>query len=149
MKINIVNKYFALLGFLVISFSCFSQGNLQFNRVVNKNFTFNIGARGNFAFDTLVVPSGKVLKITATSLSLNNEIYRTFGGGLSSYDVSIDSLIVSAYVYSNQYTQEQLNFQTFWFGSGIHIIKANAGSYADTNYDCVFSLSGIEFNIVP
>lgn len=112
---------------LFVSVNSFSQGDLQFNRVVNMSYF-------NSSPDTLVVPAGKVLKITSTSLIDINR------NPVTGKTVTISNILVYNHL---AYSDETLKHESFpiWFGPGNHIILYT-GPYS-------FSFSGIEFNVVP
>ncbi len=103
-----------------------AQSNLEFNRAVKEKYSFN----NNVALNTtLIVPTGKVLKITsASALSTSGSYMRA---------VFIDDQCI---VKENS----TVTLLPLWLPAGTYSIKVL--SALDGGF---FSFSGIEFNIVP
>ena len=61
-------KYIYTFLFIAISAASFAQGNLQFNQVLNFDYSSGfVSGYGNEILETITVPIGKVWKITAAS----------------------------------------------------------------------------------
>jgi hypothetical protein len=114
------------LLFLLI-FSCFgalkAQGNLQFNQVINMQFT---------AANTtpVIVPAGKVWKIENCMLPSTSNTYA---------QMQYNGVI---YNLRQQNTSTQVANFPFWFSGGSSLIFGAGGPVGGL-------LSIIEFNIVP
>lgn len=113
-----------------ISCTFTAQANLVFNQVKNTSGTWTTGQTIN----NLVVPTGKVLKIESATVSASN-------GNLSSQS----SMFVGNHVvYSGSTFYGQVNMFPLWLSEGAYAITIN--SSASTLY---YSISGIEFNVIP
>ena len=127
-----------LLTIASISFSSFSQGNLQWNQVINLDFTTSTGAFGWVNSGTFTVPAGKTWKIVSAGVNNTTELT------LYTTGLKIGKHIAFAYSNSNQ----SLSIETcpIWYGTGTY----NVFIY-DPNSSSTFegALSIIEFNIVP
>ncbi len=156
-----MKKQILVLGFLIISLTAISQGNLQFNQVLTFsrviNTTNNIStsynnsayyAYVNYKDTSLIVPTGKVWKIEKMdgSLTINNPNGYNGGGATT----GIGSLMVNN---AHQISVAQ-SYGVVWLKAGdvINMVLTNAGGgYSGgggftstyTNF-----LSILEFNIV-
>ena len=115
---------------VAISASCFAQGNLQFNQVLNFNYSVpNGGANGQLA-GTLSVPTNKVWKITSASAS----------DGLNDGNRLIR---VNNHVLYERRTNGNLSMNTpHWLSTGNHTVEIFGTAK-------IGSLSIIEFNVIP
>lgn len=118
------------ISFFIFS-SLYSQGNLQFNQVKNISGTWTSGQTVN----NLVVPSGKVVKIESATLST--------GGNLATSSAII--FLGNHCIYSGGTNYGMMNLFPFWLSEGSYPI--NIGY----NYSgqLIYSISGIEFNVIP
>lgn len=143
-----IMKFSILL--LILSFSGLNaqcQGNLQFNQIINIQYDLADFRRAQPAIDTLIIPAGKVLKITSTSMT-----DRWDQSGIA-YQITntarIDNLVIWCHQYSSGggfIAHENL---PIWLNSGTHIIYAVSGDQTNFSQDCTLSINGIEFNIIP
>ena len=167
-KTTIMNKkcFFKLLFILTINLS-FSQGNLQFNRVISEMVTSTIKPLNTAAekFGTLmgniVVPNNKVLKLESISFYINDntgdlETLNVTHNQAAQYDSGVwigNHLVWAPYVYtsvgSSNYDKfmQTANFP-IWYGAGTYEIRSrtNAG-YSSPPVFYVLTYSAIEFNI--
>ena len=136
-------KKISLLIIVLSSLSSFSQdtpGNLQFNRIINLYQDVYCGGAGvNFASD-IVIPDGKIWKITSVNLAKNNSNMHEIPSLAS---VSIAGLVV---FLANRAADNSadINNGVWWFNSGTKTVQLHVnqnGSYR-------LSFSAIEFNIV-
>jgi hypothetical protein len=127
---------FTLLAFA--SFNAKAQGNLQFNRAFTETIADYL-ISNTTKYDTLVVDSGKVLKITAVSVSPGNS--STSMNYLLYMKVTLDNFLIS----SNTYQSTSLPQMPIWLPEGTHIF---ASRYNSGNSRLVLVISGIEFNVV-
>ncbi len=156
-----MRKNILTLTFLIaIQDITFSQGNLQFNKVINleynkAQFFNNANLQGHF-LDSLKVPSNKVWKVESAGMQ------RYIGAGsrlmLNNFilDANEDVATSTANQYgfiSNgivNYTKSEL---PIWLSSGQYILKilyVNNPFYTTPGeHQLKTSLSIIEFNIVP
>lgn len=118
---------------LFLSVNSFSQGDLQFNRVRFETIIFPSNTGGT-QLDTLVVPQGKVLKITSISGLRNTRVT----GAIGDHEVG---------PYGDAFPA----IFPIWLPSGAHIVRTTYNyQYSGTNPIVIkFSFSGIEFNVVP
>jgi hypothetical protein len=115
-------RIFILLAACFFVFESKAQGNLQFNQVLNVEFTSSVST-------TLTVPTGKVWKLeNLVMTSLNN--YACFSYNGSTYYLRQHNTSSSAWD----------NFP-FWIGSG-KTVTFGAGCASGM-------ISILEFNIVP
>jgi hypothetical protein len=123
-------KTLMLITFMAISLvQVHSQANLVFNQVKNTSGTWTSGQTIN----NIIVPTGKVLKIESA----------TFG---NSYFVTNASMLVGNHiVYSGQSFVGQVNMFPLWLSEGAYAITISSSNTGTILY----SISGIEFNIVP
>ena len=127
---------FTLLAFA--SFNAKAQGNLQFNRAVFETIVDHSNvAPYVFKFDTLVVDSGKTLKITAVSTPI---------GGYGSRIVKLAGFeLVPA-------KGSQGGFHSvypIWLPAGTYIIESYfIYGTSSVRQDLFCKISGIEFNVV-
>lgn len=126
------------MAVLLISISVSAQGNLQFNQVINSEYTFTGSPDDVIA--TITVSNGKVLKIEGVSL------LRVSGTAefpvYSSYAAVTIAGINVYYALSIQNTCLPL-----WLGEGTHnIVVTQTGNTAATHK---VGISAIEFNVVP
>ena len=120
----------------------FSQGNLQFNRARMESYSiFSLSGQA-VKYDTIVVPAGKVLKITSgscehkSSSSTSNQYY--------SYEYV--HTYIGNFRLTTGYNSIYPSTYPIWLSEGNNILRFFGAS--GTN-DAIFSFSGIEFNIVP
>tara|TARA_B110000967_G_scaffold200012_1_gene235193 strand:+ start:30 stop:446 length:417 start_codon:yes stop_codon:yes gene_type:complete len=128
---------FTLLAFA--SFNAKAQGNLQFNRAFTETIADYV-ISSTTKYDTLVVDSGKVLKITAVSVSPGNSI--TSMNYLLYMKVTLDNFLIS----SNTYQSTSLPQMPIWLPEGTHIFTSRYISGGNSRL--VLVISGIEFNVV-
>ena len=128
---------FTLLAFA--SLNTKAQGNLQFNRAFTETIA-DYGISSTTKYDTLVVDSGKVLKITAVSVSPGNS--STSMNYLSFMKVTLDNFLIS----SNTYQSTSLPQMPIWLPEGTHIFTSRYISSGNSRL--VLVISGIEFNVV-
>lgn len=135
-----------------IFFENYSQGNLQFNRVINLEYTkvlagttSSAGDTGETLLETISVPENKVWKIVSSSITCgdrirnNNPLYDS----CNAVNVFINGTKVISNRNYNGYNGVQL---PIWINSGSKNINAYM---VDSDTDPYWiSLSIIEFNIV-
>lgn len=134
----------ALIALITLfSVNSFSQGNLQFNRARMESFVKNYIVRNSIQYDTIVVPVGKVLKITSTSCvnQLRNSTYPNLYYSNDNVHVYIENLRL---IYGET---NNTNSYPIWLSEGNHILRI-VGRYS-SSMNAIFSFSGIEFNVIP
>lgn len=144
-KINIMKKIF-FISFLFISFSSFSQGNLQFNRVVNISYTKDINT-GITSIATPTISENKVWKLTSVTIFPENEI-----GEAYLYDEPANNLLIEfgdIVIFSSIHSNNYLVRFPIWINSGQKELEVHAtDSYSSTANRMKIMISAIEFNIV-
>jgi hypothetical protein len=152
-KINIMKKLF-FITFLFTSLGLYSQGNLQFNRIVNLEYSQILSGTTGSAADTgettlasLTIPENKVWKIVSASITGgdrirgNNPLYSR-NNGSSQIGVFLGGTKIITDV---DYESNQVRLP-IWFSSGTRNLNAYmVGTDIDPYF---FSFSIIEFNIV-
>lgn len=123
-----------ILAIAYSSAACFAQGNLQFNQVLN--FDYSVQAPlGKSVLESIMVPIGKVWKITAASTS-------------GRFILQVNShIICNSSTKVTNYEEAPVMNTPFWLSSGIHEFKIwNRNTIPGL---CNAAISVIEFNIVP
>ncbi|MFT7379104.1 MAG: hypothetical protein ACI8ZQ_000847 [Bacteroidia bacterium] len=128
---------FTLLAFA--SLNTKAQGNLQFNRAFTETIADDV-ISSTTKYDTLVVDSGKVLKITAVSVSNGTSSAST--NYLLYMKVTLDNFLIS----STTYQSTSLPQMPIWLPEGTHIFTSRYISSGNSRL--VLVISGIEFNVV-
>ena len=134
--------HLTLLTFILISInSVFSQNNnLQFNRALMETYTGNNLNQVNLnqaIIATIIVPTGKVWKIESTSLTSP----QSWGQYLDQVNDNNIAFIGNIH-FSNKYPK------TTWLPAGSYDLKFHC-SCGNNGAILMFSISGIEFNLVP
>ena len=126
-----------LFTFLILSTLASAQGNLQFNRALMETYTgstWNSSTNTQPIVATIVVPTGKVWKIETTSCIHQEAWGITHNNNVRAF--------IGNFIFDN------LNNKITWLPAGSYSLRfydSTAGA-AETY---IFSVSGIEFNIVP
>lgn len=128
-------KTILLFTFTTLSLiQVYCQANLVFNQVKNTSGTWTTGQTIN----NLVVPAGKVLKIESATLGYSNSY-------LLVVLPSQASMVVGNHiVYSGSTFTGQVNMFPLWLSEGVYTINITSSSLP-----VYYSISGIEFNVVP
>lgn len=137
---------------LMFAFSSKAQGNLQFNRAIDNNYSISVagsstGASGyNITTTTITVPAGKVWKIEAchvsTSGSSNPTAYSSPGATSSSIGLSVTLDLGVISNGSNGFNGP------LWLAAGAHTLVLYGTAYnTSQTYTHNVLMSGIEFNI--
>jgi hypothetical protein len=123
-----------------------SQGNLQFNRVINLKYTKDTTINGVGIIDTLKVPVNKVWKIESAG----------FEKLTTSHEVNTQLLLdnftldVKEQEFTNPNIKSSISKSNFpiWLSTGSYLLYVNR---LITTFKLTYgtSLSIIEFNIVP
>ena len=126
-----------LFTFLILSTLASAQGNLQFNRALMETYTgstWNSSTNTQPIVATILVPTGKVWKIETTSF-----IHQEVWGFTHSNNIR---------AFIGNFIFENLNNRITWLPAGSYSLRFydSTGGSAATY---IFSVSGIEFNIVP
>lgn len=117
----------------------FSQGNLQFNKVIFKNCALYPPS----FYDTLIVPANKVWKIESAGLSKPSG-FSYMGARLGIGNLTLD---VVEYVSTTMMANLTKSSFPIWLPEGKHFI--GVGGFSGSAVSFGASLSIIEFNIVP
>lgn len=132
--------------FLFISFVSFSQGNLQFNRVINLSYTKDINSGGLTNVASPTISENKVWKINSVSIYPENEIGTAYLYDTPPQDVIIEfGDIVVFQTPSNEHFVKY----PIWINSGQKELEIHAsGSFSSTANRMKIMISAIEFNII-
>lgn len=133
---NMKKLLFILFTFSMIQ-GIYGQGNnLQFNQVVNQDFTAYGTGQNWYNAGTITVGANKVLKITS---------YMGFRGSstINYIKAKIDNKLIYAVDNSNDVLSAD---SPIWLSSGTHTIYLTG--WSNQFMDLNFSISGVEFNIV-
>ncbi|MDA9121123.1 hypothetical protein N9J52_03715 [Flavobacteriales bacterium] len=130
-----------LFTFLLVAISAisFAQGNLQFNQVLNFDYSATLSAYGNAPVGTLTVPPDKVWKITAASS-------RDLGPSHFSTSIAVNNHLLYEYRYVAN-SAAVSNNTPYWIGTGTHVVKLF--NLYSSGISAAGSLSIIEFNVIP
>ncbi len=144
-------KKLILVSFLFISIAVYSQGNLQFNRVINLEYSQrlngissnNTGETGETLLESITLEENKVWKVVSAAISqgdrLRGDTPLSAGGAISLF---INKTLIH---------RGNLNLMVtpVWISSGTkNIIAYNPNTNGSLD-PYIISLSIIEFNIVP
>jgi len=141
-------KYIYTFLFVAISATCFAQGNLQFNQVLNFDYAATISNNpyeiGSVIVDILTVPVGKVWKITTASCKDIDDRRNT--------SIAINNHFLYEVRGSSQWGVVSNN-TPYWLSSGtineVEIFNDYYTSSANNTINAVGAISVIEFNIIP
>ena len=124
---------------VVLGATSFAQGNLQFNQVLNFDYSVTLGPNADALVGTLTVPAGKVWKITAaSSQDVSNNEYSTA--------IAVNNHLLYQYYYRAN-SAAVSNNTPYWLAPGNHVVEiSNLYTGTITGRG---SLSVIEFNVVP
>ena len=126
-----------LFTFLILSTLANAQGNLQFNRALMETYTgstWNSSTNTQPIVATIVVPTGKVWKIESTSCIHQEAWGITHNNNVRAF--------IGNFIFDN------LNNKITWLPAGSYSLRFY-DSTAGATETYIFSVSGIEFNIVP
>ena len=138
-------KKLIFIAICFVSLNLSAQGNLQFNQVVNLNYTHTIPSGfSNSTVTNITVPAGKIWKIEYSSLSRNNASYR-FTGVLAQ-SLSIDNFVLIAQNSNGNFERQKGG--VLWLNEGSHNLFITQET-SNTNDSFDIGISAIEFNIVP
>ena len=122
-------KKLLFISFLFISLSSFSQGNLQFNKVINLNYTGMAAGSTETTTTTVTIPDGKVWKITYTFLNAadSSRNYRPYGARKEEFHLKIGDIYID---HQTNQTHPGYNNGIVWLNSGTkNIVINNNESY--------------------
>ncbi len=143
-------KQLILISFLFISTGIYSQGNLQFNRVINLEYSQrlsgisanNTGATGENLLESFTLEENKVWKIVSASVSK--------GDRLRGDSPLSDAGNIRLFINKTLIFRDNSNTRVWpvWISSGTrNIIAYNPSTNASLD-PYIISISIIEFNIV-
>ena len=134
---------------LFFSFGIYSQGNLQFNKVINITLTAPIGSTNNtdgialYSAGSYTIPDGKVWKIESASLSkLGGNGNRGPTGEDTQGAIKLGDMVI----HGSSGNYKSAHTKPIWMPSGTYNLTIHK---AEGNYKTDVSISIIEFNIVP
>lgn len=141
MRKNILTLTFLL----AIQDITFSQGNLQFNKVINLEYFEAVVKNGIPLIDTLNVPANKVWKVESAGIA---PIYSYLGDRLMLNNFTLDIEDYDITKNSNGYGSESKSNFPIWLSTGKYILYLHRlGGFSRATIKS--SLSIIEFNVVP
>ena len=151
----ITMKKLILISFLFISTIVYSQGNLQFNRVINLEYSQNLNGTNSSAsnigetlLESITIEENKVWKVVSAAITGGD---RNRGDSpLYPYGNDVGLFINKTKIYQSMSNVATHNQQTIrmpiWISSGTkNIITYMSGTDTDP---FTISISIIEFNIV-
>ena len=157
-------KRLLLSTLLILSFnSLFSQGNLQFNRVISTTVSVTAGSSPELngtLVGSITVPPGKVLKLESVSTYLNDSTgdiqwyYDTGTSNIGSRGCWIGGHLVWApfWYTSTGSTNIDKSVETsrfpIWYSEGTYEIRVRYRTNFGVGTFYVVSYSAIEFNII-
>ena len=151
-------KKLILISFLFISTVIYSQGNLQFNKVINLEYTKvlngtdnNAANTGETLLETVTIEENKVWKVVSAAITGGDRLRG--GNPLSPYtDHDVGLFLNKTKIYqSSRAVNANEKFRDvsmpIWFSSGTkNVITYMYGTDSDP---ITISISIIEFNVVP
>jgi hypothetical protein len=132
-------KHIFTILLVAIGATSFAQGNLQFNQVLNFDYSATLSSYGNATVGTLTVPVGKVWKITAASS-------RDLGPSHFSTSIAVNNHLLYEFRYVAN-SAAVSNNTPYWIGTGAHVVKLF--NLYSSGISASGSLSIIEFNVIP
>lgn len=142
---NIMKKTL-FITFLFMSIGLYSQGNLQFNRVINLSYTKDINSSGITNVASPTISENKVWKINSVSIYPENEI-----GTAYLYDNPPQNVIIEfgdIVVFQTPANEHSVKYP-IWINSGQKELEIHAsGTFSSTANRMKIMISAIEFNIV-
>ena len=147
-------KQLILISFLFISTGIYSQGNLQFNRVINLEYTQNLsgtdtnaGNIGETLLETVTIEENKVWKVVSAAITKGDRLR----GDSPLYPVgrAVGLFFNKTKIYQSKsltLDQQQIINMPIWISSGTKNVIAYMAGEDDDPY--TISVSIIEFNIV-
>jgi hypothetical protein len=134
-----MKKLILILFTFLMANGIYSQGNnLQFNRVVNESSNVTVNNSSELSAGSITVPANKVLKITSASIRQDNAT------GLNRLQLRIGNHIATTF---NSYDIAPIqNSFPLWLEAGNHSVIVSRGLAGTA--DLIWSISGVEFNIV-
>ena len=144
-------KKLLFISFLFVSLSSFSQGNLQFNKVINLNYTGEGVYLGKKTLANVTIPDGKVWKITYVYAQYadDGKNYIPYkDGNYIDYHVEIGGIWFPNGTQGNggSAPTNSLNGSAVWIDSGL--TEINIVTYENDTPPYNVSISAIEFNVV-
>ena len=143
-------KKLLFISFLFVSLGSFSQGNLQFNKVINLNYTGNGADTNKSTITTVTIPDGKVWKVTYvyTQIADRSRNYIPYKGSGIDYHLEIGGIFIPGGTEGNGYptSKNSLGGSVVWLDSGATPI--NIVTYENGTPEYNVSISAIEFNVV-
>ena len=146
-------KQLILISFLFISTGIYSQGNLQFNRVINLEYTQNLNGTNSNASNTgetllesIELEENKVWKVVSAAITNGDRIRG--GNPLYQNGNEVGLFINKTKIYASMATNniQQNISMPIWISSGTkNIITYMNGTDTDP---FTISISIIEFNVV-
>ena len=135
-------KKLILIAMCFISLQLSAQGNLQFNQVINLDYTSAISGISKVNLGSVTVPAGKTWKIESGTL------YRDSGTSNIGEAVAANLAFNNILVCDNK-TNNNPNGTNYpiWLSAGTYQVVMSQNVSSNLTY--VFSISIIEFNIVP
>jgi hypothetical protein len=153
------NKLYTILIF-ILSINISAQdtpGNLQFNSIKTLSLedveSSDVSGNGRiFIMGNITVPSGKVWKITSSSLNMRNSagwITHMTGSSSNSNNTVYGILRIGGQVVKEAIfaTPTNIDSSPIWLPSGTHEIRIDASYYLEYQLFYV-SINAIEFNVV-
>ena len=139
---SFIMKKLLFISFLFISLSSYTQGNLQFNRVVNLNYTGSTSGGGSTTFGTVTIPDGKVWKITYAYCAAATDNNLPYLSQNLDFHLRIGNIFVHT---STSQVDPGYNRGIIWISSGSKNIDV---IYPVVNSKFNVSITAIEFNII-
>ena len=138
-------KKLLFISFLFISLSSFSQGNLQFNKVINLNYKGMASQASETIASSVTIPDGKVWKITYSYLNAADESrnYRPYSARIVELTLKIGDIYID---HMTGQTHPGYNNGIVWLDSGSKNITINNNETYNAGYN--LSITAIEFNVV-
>jgi len=125
----------------------FSQGNLQFNRVINLTYSVRLSQTDSTIIDSLVIPVNKVWKIESAGFK-KYKMRRNSKFMLDNYILDIEEVGSNFSSSSINIIYNKSNFP-IWLSTGKYYLFYDGDNIGPTKPIVSSSISIIEFNIVP
>ena len=142
-------KKLLFISFLFIYTGVFSQGNLQFNQVIQFSGTEAVtGLTGSAStgwkdVSTVTIPDGKVWKITRAEMKVWDDTRNFASGGLQKGSIQFGNFVL--YTFSGNHYVHQVG--DIWLKSGSYNLKIVNGE--NVSFSTIFyQIFALEFNVI-
>lgn len=130
------------IAVLLISLSVSAQGNLQFNQVINLDYSATFTGFGKQNLGSVTIPAGKVWKIESATMYRDNGLYNY--APVVDANLAFDKILVKDNKSNGNVAATNY---PIWISEGTYPVIMSSNNSSAYTYVCAISI--IEFNVVP